>query len=319
MLRVIILLGAVLLAAGPARADAWPNQRITLVVPYPPGASSDLVGRVMAQAIGAATGQTVTVDNRPGAGGTIGSYYAAKAAPDGYTLLLGNNATHVIEPLVSRTVRYDPVRDFTPIALVADADEFLGVNADLPVHNLGELIALAKSAPGKLNYGSAGVGSFGQFAGELLKLQAGIDVVHVPYRGSQAAVTDLTAGRIQLMLDPTVVTQRDGGHIRLLASSGAERFPGTPDVPTMMESGLPDYRLTGWFALFAQKGLPPDVATKLSGIIDGALGDAKLRSLLINAGLTPRGLPAAALATRLQADLKLYATIKERAHIPELE
>jgi tripartite-type tricarboxylate transporter receptor subunit TctC len=178
---------------------------------------------------------------------------------------------------------------------------------------------LAKSKPGKLNYGSAGIGSFGQFAGELLKLQAGVDIVHVPYRGSQAALTDLTAGRIQAMFDPAVVAQRDGGRIRLLASTGVTRFPGTPDLPTMIESGLLDYRLTGWFALFGPKGLPPDVVEKLSGIVDGALADPKTKAMLINAGLTPRGLPPGALAQRLAADAKLYADIKDRAHIPEVE
>ena len=314
-----LLLLAFALAPGPLHAQSWPTRRITLVVPYPPGASSDLVGRVLAERLAAATGQTVTVDNRPGAGGTLGSALVARAAPDGYTLLQGNNATHVIEPLVSHAVRYDPVRDFTAVALLAEADEFLGVNADLPVHSLTDLVALAKSQPGKLNYGSAGVGSFGQFAGELLKLQAGIDMVHVPYRGSQAALTDLSAGRIQVMLDPTVVAHREGGRVRVLASSGPARFPATPDLPTMRESGLPDYEMVGWFALFGPPGLPRDVTARLASIVADAQADPKLQAILTNAGLTPRVAGPEALAARLTADLKLFRDVKERAHIPDVE
>jgi tripartite-type tricarboxylate transporter receptor subunit TctC len=303
----------------PAWSQAWPNRRITLVVPYPPGASSDLMGRVLAEHIATATGQTVTVDNRPGAGGTLGSSFVARAAPDGYTLLLGNNATHVIEPLVSHAARYNAARDFTPIAMVADADEFLGVSADLPVHSVAELIALAKSEPGKLNYGSAGIGSFGQFAGELLKLQTGIDIVHVPYRGSQAAMTDLSAGRIQIMLDPTVVAHRADGRVRVLASSGPERFPGTPDLPTMQQSGLPDYKLVGWFALFGPAGLPKDIVAKLAAIAAAAVADPKIVTLLINSGLTPQSLGPDGLAARLASDAALFTDIRDRAHIPEVE
>jgi tripartite-type tricarboxylate transporter receptor subunit TctC len=314
---------AVLTLASHAQAQsqvpAWPNRTITLVVPYPPGASSDLAGRLMADKIATATGQTVIVENKAGAGGVLGSASVATAAADGYTLLLGNNATHVIVPIMSKTPRYDPARDFTAIAKLADTDQYIGVNADLPAKNPQELIALAKSQPGKLNFGSAGLGSFGQFSGEMLKLQSGIDIFHVPYRGSAAALTDLTAGRIQIMFDPTVITQREGGNVRVLASSGAQRSKSTPDVPTFQESGLPNYVLVGWFGLFGPPGLPKEITEKLSKIITEGAADPKLQETLAKSGLTARPAGSEAFAKLIAADLALYRDIKTRANIPDAD
>jgi tripartite-type tricarboxylate transporter receptor subunit TctC len=302
-----------------AQAQTWPTRTITLVVPYPPGGSSDLAGRLMADKIATATGQTVIVENKAGAGGVLGSVSVATAAADGYTLLLGNNATHVIAPLMTRTPRYDGLKDFTPIAKLADTDQYIGVNAELPAKNLQELIALAKTQPGKLNFGTAGLGSFGQFSGELLKLQAGIDIFHVPYRGSAAALTDLTAGRIQIMFDPVVVAQKDGGNIRVLGSSGTQRSGSTPDVPTMQESGLPDYVMVGWFGLFGPPNLPKEITERLSKIITEGATEAKLQDTLTKAGLTARPADSAAFAKVIEADLKLYRDIKTRANIPDTE
>jgi tripartite-type tricarboxylate transporter receptor subunit TctC len=300
-------------------AQNWPMRTITLVVPYPPGGSSDLAGRLMADKIATATKQTVIVENKAGAGGVLGTASVATAAPDGYTLLLGNNATHVITPLMSKTPRYDGLKDFTPIAKLADTDQYIGVNAELPAKNVQELIALAKTQPGKLNFGTAGLGSFGQFSGELLKLQSGIDIFHVPYRGSAAALTDLTAGRIQIMFDPVVVTQKDGGNIRVLASSGTERSKSTPDVPTMQESGLPNYVMLGWFGLFGPPNLPKELTDKLSKIITEGAEDPKLQETLTKAGLTARPADSAAFAKIIEADAKLYRDIKTRANIPDAE
>jgi tripartite-type tricarboxylate transporter receptor subunit TctC len=320
MKRTITLAALALLAlASQAQAQGWPNRTITLVVPYPPGASSDLTGRLMADKIATALGQTVIVENKAGAGGVLGSVSVATAAADGYTLLLGNNATHVVAPLMSKTPRYEGLKDFTPIAKLADTDQYIGVNADLPAKTLPELIALAKTQPGKLNFGTAGLGSFGQFCGELLKLQAGIDIFHVPYRGSAAALTDLTAGRIQIMFDPTVVTQKDGGNVRVLASSGAQRSKTTPDVPTAQESGLSDYVIVGWFGLFGPPNLPKEITEKLSKIITEAAADPKLQETLTRAGLTARPADSAAFAKLIEADVKLYRDIKTRANIPDAE
>lgn len=320
MTRVATLAALAMLAlASNAQAQGWPNRVITLVVPYPPGASSDLTGRLMADKIATATGQSVIVENKAGAGGVLGSASVASAAADGYTLLLGNNATHVIAPLMSKTPRYQPLRDFTPIAKLADTDQYIGVNADVPAKNLQELIALARSQPGKLNFGTAGLGSFGQFCGELLKLQAGIDIFHVPYRGSALALTDLTAGRVQIMFDPTVVTQKDGGNVRVLASSGTQRSKSTPDVPTAQESGLPDYVMVGWFGLFGPPNLPKDITEKLSKIITDAAADPKLQETLTKAGLTARPAASEAFAKIIEADEKRYRDIKTRANIPDTD
>ena len=305
--------------ASQAAAQAWPSRTITLVVPYPPGASSDLAGRLMADKIATATGQTVIVENKAGAGGALGSAAVAAAPADGYTLLLGNNATHVIVPIMSKTARYDPLRDFTSIAKLADTDQYIGINADVPAKNLQELIALAKSQPGKLNFGSAGLGSFGQFSGELLKLQTGIDIFHVPYRGSAPALTDLTAGRIQIMFDPTVVTQKDGGNVRVLASSGIQRSKTTPDVPTAQESGLPDYVMVGWFGLFGPPGLPPELTSRRSAIITEGAADRRLQETLERAGLSAHPAGSEAFAKLIEADLKRYRDIKTRANIPDAD
>jgi tripartite-type tricarboxylate transporter receptor subunit TctC len=306
-------------AKAQAQTRSWPARTITLVVPYPPGASSDLAGRLMADKIATATAQTVIVENKAGAGGVLGSASVATAAADGYTLLLGNNATHVIVPIMSKTPRYDPARDFTAIAKLADTDQYIGINADLPAKNLQELIALAKTQPGKLNFGSAGLGSFGQFSGELLKLQSGIDIFHVPYRGSAAALTDLTAGRIQIMFDPTVVTQKDGGNVRVLASSGTQRSKTTPDVPTAQESGLPNYVMVGWFGLFGPAGLPKEITERLAKIITDGAADPKLQETLARAGLAPRPVGSEGFTRLIEADLKLYRDIKIRANIPDAE
>lgn len=306
-------------AQTPSPTPSWPNRTITLVVPYPPGASSDLAGRLMADRIAAATGQSVIVENKAGAGGSLGSASVASATADGYTLLLGNNASHVILPIMSKTPRYHPLRDFTPIAKLADTDQYIGVNTDVPARSLQELIAVAKSQPGKLNFGTAGLGSFGHFSGELLKLQAGIDIFHVPYRGSAPALTDLTAGRIQIMFDPTVVTQKDGGKVRVLASSGAQRSKSTPEVPTAQESGLPDYVMVGWFGLFGPPGLPKDITNRLSTIITEAAADPKLQEVLTKAGLAARSADTEAFAKPIESDLKRYRDIKNRANIPDAD
>ncbi len=310
---------AAAVAAFEAFAQAWPARPVTIVVPYPPGGTNDVVARLYAERLTAGLGQPFIVDNRGGAAGMIGSASVAKAPPDGYLLMVGNNATHVIQPLVSATIQYDPVKDFTPVAMIVEAPQFLGVNAQLPVKTVADLIALAKREPGKLNFGSAGSGSFGNFAGELLKLQAGIDAVHVPYRGSGAAVTDLAAGRVQFMLDPVVVPQAKSGRIRVIATTSPQRFPGLPDVPTMKESGLPEFSLVGWFAMFGPANLPPEIVARLFGGIASASKDAELEKKILAAGIVPSVRGPEALAAILKSDLQLYADIKRRANIQVVE
>ena len=302
-----------------ANAQPWPARPVTVVVPYPPGGTNDVVARLYAERLGKALGQPFVVDNRGGAAGMVGTASVAKGTPDGYLLMVGNNATHVIQPLISASIQYDPVKDFTPVAQLVEAPQFLGVNAELPIRSVADLVQTAKREPGKLNYGSAGSGSFGNFGGEMLKLQTGIDVVHIPYRGSGAAVADLAAGRVQFMLDPVVVGQMKSGKVRVIATTSPRRFPALPDVPTMMESGLPGFALVGWFAMFGPANLPREIVTKLFDAISATSQDADLRQKILAAGIAPSVKGPEGLASALKADLQLYAEIKRRANIKVVE
>jgi len=302
-----------------ALAQSWPSRPVTVVVPYPPGGLADLTGRLYAERLAAVAGQATVVDNRAGAAGIVGTAYVARSAPDGYTMLLGNNGTHVIQPLVSATASYDPVRDFTPLGTLTDAPQLLGVNVGTGLNSLAELIALAKREPGKLNYGSAGSGSFGNFGGELLKLMAGIDIVHVPYKGSGPAVLDLMAGRIQVMLDPAVLTQVKSGRVKVLATTGPTRFVGLPEVPTMSEAGLPGFQLIGWFGIFGPRNLPREVVAKAFVAVTATVQDPEFQKRVIAAGVTPSLRTPDAMAALLKSDLALYGDIKKRANIQVVE
>ncbi len=317
--RIAMAIAAVALVATDGTAQSWPSRLVTIVVPYPPGGANDVVARQFAERLTAALGQSFIIDNRAGAGGIVGSASVAKSAPDGYALLVGNNGTHVIQPLVSATARYDPQKDFTAIAKLVDAYQFLGVNADLPVRNVADLIALAKREPGKLNYGSAGSGSFGNFAGEMLRLYAGIDIVHIPYRGSGQAVADLAAGRVQFMLDPAVLSQAKGGRVRVIATTGPHRFEGLPDVPTMKETGLPEFELVGWFGLFGPAGLPRDIATRLASAVATIAADPDMQKRMLAAGVVMSATTPEAFEAILKRDLQRYGEIKKRANIQAVE
>jgi tripartite-type tricarboxylate transporter receptor subunit TctC len=310
---------ALQLLAFDVAAQSWPARPVTVVVPYPPGGTNDVVARLYAERLGRLLGQSFLIDNRGGAAGMVGTGSVAKAAPDGYVLMVGNNGTHVIQPLVSASIQYDPIKDFTPIAQLVEAPQFLGVHAQLPITTVGDLIQAAKREPGKLNYGSAGSGSFGNFAGEMLKLQAGIDVVHIPYRGSGPAVADLAAGRVQFMLDPVVVGQIKSGRVRVIATTSPQRFPGLPDVPTMIESGLPSFVLVGWFGMFGPANLPKEIVSRLFDAISATSKDADLPQKILAAGIVPSVKGPQELASTLKADLQRYEEIKRRAKIKVVE
>jgi tripartite-type tricarboxylate transporter receptor subunit TctC len=316
---LIVLATATVMNVGSSVAQTWPTKPVVVVSPYQPGGTNDTVARFFADRLAKLLGRAFIVENRAGAAGIIGSTSVAKAAPDGYTLLSGNNATHVIQPLVSKVVSYDPIRDFTPLALWVEVPQFLGVSAELPVKNLAEFVALAKREPGKLNYGSAGSGSFGNFCGEFIRLRAGIDVTHIPFKGSAAAATDLIAGRIQFMLDPMVLPQSRSGKIRVLAVAGRERFPTLPEVPTMHEAGLTDVVLTGWFGMFGPPGLPKEIVDRLVGTFATIATDPELTKTFHTAGLLPVVGGPEVLARALARDAALYASIKKQANIQTVE
>lgn len=298
-----------------ALAQQWPSRPITVISPYPPGGTNDIVGRLFTDKMAVKLGQPIVVENRPGAAGIVGSLAVSRAAPDGYTLLIANNGALVVQPLVSAQAKYDVQSSFTPIARVAVSYPYLGVNADLPVNSLAELVEYAKKVPGKLNFGSAGTGSFGQFCSEMLQLQSGIKMLHVPYRGSSAAVTDLAGGQIQVMFDPLVLTQKDSGRVRVLAMTGPNRSPRYPDIPTTKEAGFPDLDPIGWFAFFGPPGLPKDIVQKIADAAAEVAKDPETAKRLEAAGVDLGFLPPDQFAATLGPYKAKFEDIAKRANI----
>jgi len=281
-----------------AFADVYPDKSIRLVVPFPAGGPTDMVARPLAQFLGEQLKQTVVVDNRGGAGGSIGAEVVAKAPADGYTLLMATVGTQAINATLYRKLGYDPVKDFTPISLVAAAPVALVVNPSVPVSSVAELIALAKSKPGSLNFGSAGNGTPGHLTGEMFRAATGIDLKHVPYKGSAPALSDLLGGQIQIMFDPlqSVLAQVRAGRLKLLAISSKTRSSAAPDVPTFAEAGLKDFEATAWWAVFAPASLPPAIAARLNTSINAVVNSSAFRALLEPQGVTVLGDSREALA-----------------------
>jgi tripartite-type tricarboxylate transporter receptor subunit TctC len=272
------------LAAGLAQAQPYPSRAVRLIVPFPPGGSNDIVGRMVGQQFGERLGQSVVVDNRGGAGGTIGTDMAAKAAPDGYTLLLISVA-HAFNPAMYRKLPYDPEKSFAPIGLVAAGPVALMVNPSVPAHSVKELIALVKASPGKYNYATAGVGSFQHLASELFKLQAGLDMVHVPYKGGGPAMMDTIGGQAQINMASLiqVIPHAKSGKLRLLATSGTKRSALFPETPTVAET-VPGYDATNWWGLVAPAATPPAILSRLHAELEALLKSDETRKRLENEG-----------------------------------
>jgi tripartite-type tricarboxylate transporter receptor subunit TctC len=261
---VLVKAAALLLVlTATAAAQDFPTKPIRLIIPFPPGGSNDVVGRMVALQLGDRLGKQVVVDNRGGAGGIIGTEAAAKSAPDGYTLLIISIA-HAVSPWLYK-LQYDPIKSFVPVSILASGPNVLVVNPSLPVHSVTELIALAKQKPGELNYASAGIGSFQHLGGELFKLTAGVNIVHVPYKGGGPAMTDVLGGYTKIMFSSLVQTTPFvlNGQLRALGTSGLKRNPALPDVPTIAEAGLPGYEATNWWGVVAPAGTPPAIVEKL--------------------------------------------------------
>ncbi|HKC43106.1 MAG TPA: tripartite tricarboxylate transporter substrate binding protein [Burkholderiales bacterium] len=260
-------LGAVVLAlfASTAAAQVYPAKPVKLIIPFPPGGSNDIVGRMSAAQLGERLGQQVVVDNRGGAGGTIGTDIAAKSPPDGYTLLLISTA-YAFNTSIYKKLPYDPATAFVPVAMLATGPAVLVVNPALPVNSVKELIALAKEKPGQLNNATAGVGSFQHLASELFRLEAGIDLTHVPYKGGGPAMMDLIAGQAQVSVGSLIqmLPHIRSGKLKALGTTGAKRSPALPDVPTVAEAGLPGYEATNWWGILAPAGTPPAIVDRLN-------------------------------------------------------
>jgi len=267
---------------GAGNAQPLAGKQIRLVVPFPAGGPTDIVARPFAQMLGDALKSIVVVDNRGGAGGSLGADSVAKSAPDGQTLLMATVGTHAINPALYKKLPYDPVRDFTPVAMVAMAPVAIVVNPAQPIGNLAELVALARKTPGKLNYGSAGVGTPGHLTGEMFKAAAGIDIQHVPYKGSAPALTDLIAGQTQIMFDPlqSVLSNVQGGRLRAIAVSSKMRSSVLPNVPSIAESGYNDFETTAWWGVFAPANLSAATANSLVAAAEQIVRSDAFRSRL---------------------------------------
>jgi tripartite-type tricarboxylate transporter receptor subunit TctC len=307
--------GAGLLAPRIARAQAgYPNRPISLVVPFPPGGTSDNVARLMARQLAEQMGQPWVVENRPGAGATLGAEYVARAAPDGYTLLNTTTAILAISPHLMR-INYDPFAGFTPLAMWAESSGVVAVNRDLPVRSIAELIAHAKANPGKLFFGSAGNGTLTHLYGEMFMQSTGIEMVHVPYRGSALSLTDLLAGRVQVIFDTVAVPAVRDGRARGLATLGSRRNPAIADVPLMEEAGVPGMGGLSWFALLGPPGLPDEVVRRLERESQAAMDTPAVQRAMARASVTPRLMVGEALRVQIGKDHDLFAEVVRRAGV----
>ena len=274
--------------AAPVQAqDKYPSKLVRLVVPFAAGGSTDIVARALGQELSTQIGQPVIIENKPGAGGTIGSDYVAKSPPDGYTLLIGTVSTHGAAVSLYEKLPYDPTRDFVPITEIATIPNLVVVNAaSVPVQTLGELVQLAKRQPGKLTFASNGSGTSNHLATELLKTTAGVDIVHVPYKGSGPALTDLLAGHVSMMLDVVMTSYQyvKNGRLKALAITGPTRSPLLPDVPTVAEQGFPGFEAIVWFGVLAPANTPPAIVERLNKELVTAINSPKLKTLLESQG-----------------------------------
>ena len=295
-----------LATAAPALAqqDAFPTRAVRMIVPFPVAGATDILARVVTQKTGELLGQQVVVDNRPGAGGTLGSRVAVSATPDGYTLLMGTTSTHAIGPHLYSKKPYDPLTDFTHVTQVATSPNVLLVAAQVPAQSIKELVALAKSQPGKLNFGSSGTGTQFHLSGELLKLLAGINIVHVPYKGTALVYPEMISGTIQILFDvpPVALPFIKQGRVRALGVSGRKRAAVLPDVPTIIEAGIAGYDADLWFGLFAPPKTRADRVTRVHREVVKALGSSEVRERFATLGADGVGNSPAAFSEFLAAE-----------------
>ena len=288
--RLLALIAVFALAFAPAAfAQGYPNKPVRIVVPFPAGGTTDILARAMSQKLSEALGQSFVVDNRPGAGGNIGSDHVAKSAPDGYTLLMGTVGTHAINPGLYPKMPYDHVKDFVPIVLVAGVPNVLVVNPGVPAKTVQELLALIRGKPGSINFASSGSGTSIHLSGELFKSLTGAQMTHVPYKGSAPAVTDLIGGQVQIMFDnlPSALPHIKAGKLRALAVTSSKRAPVLPDLPTIAESGVPalaPFEASSWFGLLAPAGTPRDVITRVNAEVSKALQAPDMKEKLLAQG-----------------------------------
>jgi len=318
-LGIIALLagGLAIAVGGGASADTWPSRPIRAVLPTAPGTGADTVFRLVFNQLSIQLGQQIVVENRGGAGGTIGSAAVAKADPDGYTLL-GQSSTHAIAPALYSKLGYDAVRDFSPLSMIGTTPNVLIVNPSVQARSVGEFIALAKAAQRKLDYGSPGIGTSPQLSMELFKLMSGIELVHIPYKGNGPALADLLGGQLPVMFDnlPGAIGQIKAGRVRVLGVTSVARHPSLPDVPTIAESGLPGFEVVVWYAVFAAGTPPPEVLARLTAAANRAVNSPEVQKKLSETGVDPGASSPADLAMRVRTEMAKWAKVVKDAGLP---
>jgi tripartite-type tricarboxylate transporter receptor subunit TctC len=317
--RCLLLLLFSVLAPAPSFADDWPTRPIQIVVAFGAGGTVDIIARMIGERLAAALRQPVVIEDKPGAGGNIGAAAVARANPDGYTLLMSGSPTHSVGPYLFKNLSYDPMRDVPPVAMVAIAPNLLVVNSSLPVKSVADLVALAREKPHTVTYSSAGIGTSGYLAAELLKATAGLDMSHVPYKSGPEAVTGVLSGSITFMFFtlPALLPQIEAGQLRALAIASAERSPLVPGVPTIAEAGYPGFDVIAWYALFAPRGTPASVVTRLSAEIKKILEQADVRADMAKLGAEPRFMSPGALTDFVATESPKWGPLLENIKTPE--
>ena len=316
--RQTILLAAALAAANfaPAFAADYPTRPVVIIVPQPPGGGTDIITRIISEPLSKQLGQNVIVENKTGAGTVVGTVAAAQAAPDGYTLVTGLNANMAVNVSLFKTLAYDPIRDFTPVGMMAEFPFVLVVNKDFPAHSVKELIDMAKAKPGTINYASAGNGSGQHLSMELFKLMTGTDLVHVPYRGAAPAYTDVLSGRTPVFIDnlSSALGQIRGGKVRALGVTSTERSPLIPDVPTIGET-VPGFQNYVWFGIWAPKKTPPAIIAKLHDEVAKAVADPAVQERIKKDAGVPMTTPLADIEPMVKKEIAKWADVVKRANI----
>ncbi len=312
-----LMTAALFAAFSTAALAAYPERPIRLIVAFEAGGSTDIIARLVGQKLAERLGQQVVMDNRGGAGGTIGTEMAAKASPDGYTLTMGTTSTHVIAPAALPNVRYDPLNDFTPITLVASTPYLLVLNPGVKANTLKDFIALMKSQPGKLNYASAGAGSTTHLAMEMLKQAAGVDIVHVPYKGNGPAGTATIGGQVQALFGsmPAVLPHAKGGRLRPIAVGTAKRSQALPEVPTVAESGYPGFEVSLWLGFFAPKGTPAAIVSRLQGELTKIAQSPEMKEQFERNGADAITTTQAELVKLMKSELTKYSDVIKKGNI----
>ena len=310
--RIFVTLSGALCALLASVAFAqYPSKPIRIVVPFPPGGTTDIMARAVANDLQRAFGQPVIVDNKAGAGGNIGADAVAKAPPDGYTFVMGTVGTHAINVALYAKMPYDPVKDFAPVSLVAGVPNILVAAPAFPAHSVREVIDLAKKQDGKLTFASSGSGTSIHLSGELFKLLAGVQMTHVPYKGSAAALPDVMSGQVDIMFDnaPSVMPQIKAGKLRAIAVTSSKRSPALPNVPTIAESGLPGYEATSWFGLLAPAGTPKDIVDRVSAQIAKTLQTPEMKERLAGQGAEAIGSTPEQFAAHIRSEIEKWAKV----------